>query len=641
MRCLSSLLTIFVLSTSCLALDPESKAPYDLRVVLRIAEREQFTQHFRAQLRLEICESLQAALGTLGKVEIVEASPETTVPLEKLVYEKGLSVLATSNEAAGPKTHFVNIDFANGQYEIEARQHDGTSGFVTPIVRKVRTQFREMIARLTLLAIGRDFGIVGTFDPSAGNRVLVKLKGGQAGPVDRWVAKGEVFAVIAIRQASRRPAPRSSKGPSQTAIVATGTRLDGVLFRAIETPRDGSILCERLDISDEPFPLRGVIGYRCIKLGTVEAPLKLQLIDPSGKHQTSAALQVFARSDRFPDEPRDSDRTPAHDGLFTSKYTYSHVALVRVMLGNRKVARLPLEILDEEMQVRTIRLEEGAEQREQIVQLREAILDRLTDAGLTYVRCAQDMVELARSDKPKAIERGKQAILAMEAIFEETAESLERLEKRAKDFPSAKDLGKPCLEKMRVMQSRRDDLKAYLGRLDVASKEELDPGVQGKKKQVEGLAEEARQQEALADYDNALALYDRAIELLKDEPEKSKPIEEKRDQLRAAWALKPDDEAHAAARRTIYEIWPKLDKVKDIQEQLPVVQKAFEKCKAVGDKLTIRKIYISSDAVVQAFAEDVDRLKDGGEASRPALESALKVREQLEQFLEAVNQSLK
>ena len=50
--------------------------------------------------------------------------------------EKGLEALDGVTAATGPKTHFVFVDFADGKYEIRTRQHDGSTGFVTPFVRK-------------------------------------------------------------------------------------------------------------------------------------------------------------------------------------------------------------------------------------------------------------------------------------------------------------------------------------------------------------------------------------------------------------------------------------------------------------------------------------------------------------------------
>ena len=36
------------------------------------------------------------------------------------------------------KIHFVLIDFVQGQYEISAREYDGTTGLASPVVRQVR-----------------------------------------------------------------------------------------------------------------------------------------------------------------------------------------------------------------------------------------------------------------------------------------------------------------------------------------------------------------------------------------------------------------------------------------------------------------------------------------------------------------------
>ena len=123
-------------------------------------------------------------------------------------YGQALDGYKSSN---GTKTHVVLLDFVDGQYEIQAGQHDGSTGMTSP-VRRARTVDRQFVARTVALLIDRDFGLVGTLDPDTrGGRVKVTIKGSGLGvPIDRWLKKDDVFAVARkiIRSAPDLPAPR-------------------------------------------------------------------------------------------------------------------------------------------------------------------------------------------------------------------------------------------------------------------------------------------------------------------------------------------------------------------------------------------------------------------------------------------------
>src|SRR3954451_10341177 len=99
-------------------LGPDSKSPYQLRVVVRTGDHPVLTRHFRAEILKSVTSAVQAALGPAGSVEGIDlnATPaDKRDPLWSLVDEKGLEALDGVNTAAGPKTHFVFVDFADGK----------------------------------------------------------------------------------------------------------------------------------------------------------------------------------------------------------------------------------------------------------------------------------------------------------------------------------------------------------------------------------------------------------------------------------------------------------------------------------------------------------------------------------------------
>src|SRR5438128_1571276 len=90
------------------ALDPETKKPYQLTVVLHVADNRLLTDVFRDRVERELLDGLQAALGDLAVVKVVREHPKLA---EVLNPEKGLRSLDGWTERSGGKTHFVLIDF--------------------------------------------------------------------------------------------------------------------------------------------------------------------------------------------------------------------------------------------------------------------------------------------------------------------------------------------------------------------------------------------------------------------------------------------------------------------------------------------------------------------------------------------------
>src|SRR5262249_39666554 len=143
---------------------------------------------------------LQDSLGNnLAEVRVVPDHP-LVEPIDKL----GLRQALESFKGAEPvKTHVVRVDYVDGQYEIQAAQHDGLTGQITPVIRKTRLDDpsgRPLVARSAALLIERDFGLIGTVigDTKSPHKIQVALKGGKLAALDRWVNKDDIFAVVQV-----------------------------------------------------------------------------------------------------------------------------------------------------------------------------------------------------------------------------------------------------------------------------------------------------------------------------------------------------------------------------------------------------------------------------------------------------------
>src|SRR5579864_7464583 len=101
-------------------LDLETSKPYDLQVVLHFSQHRLLTPVFQEQIKHELKDGLQAALGQLAQVEVTNKHP-----LLNDVLSQGLQrALDSWNALSDTKVHFVLIDFVDGRYDIQSRQYD-------------------------------------------------------------------------------------------------------------------------------------------------------------------------------------------------------------------------------------------------------------------------------------------------------------------------------------------------------------------------------------------------------------------------------------------------------------------------------------------------------------------------------------
>lgn len=599
------LLSAVLVACPASAADSEGRAPYQLRVVVRTADHPTLTTHFRAEVRKALAGALESALGPAGTVEVIDLNTTPAAdrdPLLKIADEKGLDAIDPTPATGGPKTHFVFVDFADGKYEIRSRQHDGATGFVTPVVRRTVHPDRGFVGRLAGLAVARDFGAVGSFDapdPTTPN-VTLRLRAGDLGPMDPWVKKGEVFAVVHLRQ-SGRAAPKAAKGKAEAAVPAvTGSELKGMLLQVTDGPRNGVCTCRLYNRYLGGLPRDAfTVGYRAVKLGTGEGPLKLRLTDKAGAPFRADAVQPRAGVQDYPDAPRDREEMTFADGVFTSKETFKHLAFVTVRAGDATVARIPVELFEGQVARREVTPKSTPVPPATAAALE--MMERVRTARVMQARCFEEIGTLQTMDKPKALEYGETAHESLDKESVALRADLTRLRERHK-ADAAPGLFDPGEADLRALEAKTKDLRTHLGNLRQAVQRDNDPTVVAARKTLEGLILEADLLAEKADYDPALAKYADALKLAADEPLAREKIEKRLEGVGKLWA-EPKDAEHAAARKFVYDVWPKLDKVADVRDHLPVARKALEKCKAVGDRGTLLKLHATAPGVSQRYED--------------------------------------
>ncbi|HEX5272320.1 MAG TPA: hypothetical protein VFW33_17605, partial [Gemmataceae bacterium] len=501
------------------ALDPELNTPYKVQVVLRVAPNRLLTPIFKEQVRRDLLRGLQGALGAMGEVEVIdpaEVTPDKQEPLWREVEAKGLQagLDRPAKSPSGVKTHFVSVDYADGQYEIQARQYDGLTGLASPAVRRELTPDRQFVARTAALLVDRDFGLVGTLlDGGDGRAVRVAFKGGGLKvPLDRWVKKGDVFGLVQVSADGRT------------------TRLPWSLLQAEAPPgEDGTCSCKLFPAQQRP--LSGA-GYRCLKLGTIHAPVRVRVIEAGRKGAPRVPENVVLYVGRQGFTRADSDaRVPDSDGFYSTEKEkdgalYDGVAFVTVTQAGQVRAQVPVALVDERTVTIPIRL--GAEQPEWITNR------RLWEGNLlSELLMLDDLVKSLNENIDKADRRAaatERARKALDGLNQRLPVYAEEREELAKSKPASASLAKGD-RALADVKKGRDSLQAFVSEMEQLLKEENSPEARDTK----AAYVKAHNLETAGEYGEAIKLYEKVLAKTKDEK-----LAERLPKLKAAWETKDE-----------------------------------------------------------------------------------------------------
>jgi hypothetical protein len=595
-------------------LDSEENKPYQLRVIVSFSKHPLLTPAFKDEVRREIGGSFQAAFGRAGLVEVIDkenlrevashssgpaaASLQQSIELLDSVEAKGLEeAFRTFHQVSDTKTHFVTIEFKNDRYEISARQYDGTTALTSPVVRQASTYDRQFVARATTLLIERDFGVVGTIRDRQGDQVKITLKAGAlAGAPDPWVRRGDIFAISQIQQ-----------GPDGQ----RGYPMKWTLLRAADDAKNGVCLCvlnHRYDAKVALPQTSPILGYRCIKLGTSHAPLRLRLVDDKSR-APKAFVRVNISQAGFDSKEQEHLSSDAV-GLVQSRREYRDIAYVSVLVGNPP-ALLPVEILDHRGTVACDVAESAeAERLGQLESTRDELLRRIGDALLRSVALFNELRELDEKKlRDEALEVARTGLKDMDVAAAGFEIELANFRKEVQELKAdIRDrLLELCERGLQRFKEDRQQLREYAERLDKVRIAEQDP-VRQKLKELASSVH-LRQQEA--DYDKAIAIYEEIVRLGKDLPA-VQPYKEQLAKLKKQWELK--DEDHKKARDFIYNSWPKLTSAADLKEHMAEAKKSLAKCILVGDRLTPEKLLRAN---IDHFNRLAKRLETVANADNP------------------------
>jgi hypothetical protein len=555
-------------------LNPGLKEPYKLDVVLRFAEHRSLTPTFQEEIRRQVGDLLRLNFGALAQVRVLAEHR-----LLKDVEAKGLGAVLDGWEGLSDvKTHFVLIDYEGGRYRLRARQHDGLTGLASPVVRQEWTTERRLVARTAAQLVDRDFGLVGTVTGQGKLGVEVTFRGGGLGvSLQRWLKPGDVLGVSRI---------------SQAADKTRASRVEWALLRVTSPAGEGTWRCGYFhryrDDRLEEGP--GIQGFRCLRLATVSAPLRLRLLDDKTLVPL-AGQPVHVSHTGFGEAA--TELTTGADGLLTTPEPFAGAAFVHILSGKEVRVQLPVEIVDDRIVVcrASITLEAMTRDR---VQLRyEHWLRRLyEDLRVVHDRVGR-LNALLENAPEEALTQSRKGLAGLSREIDALTLEHGELEQAAAGQPEgAIDLGEGE-QRLRELRDQRDQLNGFIARLENVITEEKSDKARARRT----MLERAVLLESQADFEGALDLYRK---LLKDNPDETR-IKGRLQELEKAWQTKGTD--HEKARSFIYGAWPKKMDTAGLKTALPEAWKALRACQHAGDSLTPQKMLQADVAHAGWFKE--------------------------------------
>ncbi|MDW8241797.1 MAG: hypothetical protein RMJ88_01130 [Thermogemmata sp.] len=609
------------------SLDAEVKVPYLWRVVIQASPHPALGSTVRQQMERDILAALQPALGPLGTVEVIDLAStprDKWDPLWQQYEDKGFAALEAVRELTGIKTHFLRVDYVDGVYQLQSRQHDGFTGLVSPL-RYQRVTAAEWLGRAAGLLLEQDFGLCGTIDISSEptpETAKVIVRGGQLGSIDHWVKVGDVLAVAQVFKMDH-PAPppaRTATGKLLTPAAPPPVSLTAqprayTYLRVREVGTDGRLVCAVLSAYRTPLPPGRGLGYRCMKLGTREGPLAIRLVSKEGSIRPGGQITVRASETGFQANPSPQDNFMFQDGLFRSQRPYAHLACVVITQGPGTGSQFPVPILGNDVVSLPFETDPKRVEAATVIQGLITLSNRVADARNAQVICFQAVTELIKKGKnEEALARAQAGHRNTQVATQTITDELERWREQIDKTPEAQRLVNNIQQHLTALKKADENLAKHIEALKAVVEQENDPKAAARDVQIKALITRINILLARGEVDEALNTYDQLLTLAPDNAE----IRQRRDKLREEW--QPKSPAHAQARQYLLKTWPGVATTADFRDSLPQLGTAIDECIKQGDHYTLRQLLQHFAVAVVKLNELHDRLDPNRDNERKEIE---------------------
>ncbi len=544
-------------------------SPYKLDIHLHIQDHPLFTPLFKDQMQRELIDALKRDLGKIADVVAEGHNWMEHIVKQGWSYLDGRQVPLDER-----KHHFVRVFYQDGQYEVQARQVDGVTGYVSTL-RKARTADRIWVSRIAALMVAQDFGITGRVTEVNGNSIRLQLKGvGVEPPPSVRVLGREVFYVFSVRPGSDgKPV---GERVAETVLVVTGSQTDACQTRLISFYKNPISLRDRNT------------EYRAIKLGTQNLPLQIRIVDKK-TGQPLSGHGVAVSSDGF--ERMTEIGSTDSFGRVRSKEAFHNVVCVRITYGGRTRLIAPVALLDDQPVEKALA---GTQEADDFDRFDSNYRKWQMSASRLGAALEGEFVKINEAinagNTSKAVENAKEQSPKL-------AEELDRLRKELESMRNEAQNIKGADREIKTGERYVTMIADTIKKLDEFIQEQVNP-TSAQTKYAQGrIKDDAFEIEA------ALKLYEEALEL--DEADKKISVEKRKhvDQLKKEWnAIKGDD--HQAARDFIFKQWEKVE-MEDLDKFLPDAEKHLRACVRSGDRLGVEKLnkvnLMHNDRIVAAM----------------------------------------
>jgi hypothetical protein len=548
------------------------------------------TPNFQQRLENDLRDQLQLALGKLAEVKVVRSHP-----LLGEIRTRGLqAVLGGWDEVSSVRTQFVLVEFSGGQYRIQTGQHDGLTGLSSPVVREEALTDARRVADTAVRMMLDDFGIVGTFQNLDGPSVELAIHGGSlADSLTPWVKVGDVFAVVRL----------SREGGKLRA-----TPIEAAVLEVIDAPQSGRVRCRYFSryegdrvLTDDPRSDGNAdspaLGYRCLKLHTVQGPLKLRLVNDKTQEFLSTFRVVVSSDPAFkPDTVKAA--TFQGQGLFEDKGPFTNVVYVRIQSGDTPLVEMPVPLVDDGVIVCRMSPDPTAiKHGEVLLRFNRWVRWSHEAFDTNEQRLKEFNLALGKPPLDAAAKLGQQTLDALKSETDRLAAERSQLTTLAATHKLTLDYSDGD-QSLGALRRRQELLNAKLGEVQAALKDETSEA----RKELIAMEKRAELLEIQADFDQAIKLYEKILEQRPD----SKNVKARLDELQAAWAIKSKE--HAQARQFIYDTWPGLD-LPGLKANIAKAREMLTRCKQAEDKKTPLKLALANHTHSSALSKRIEVLR--------------------------------
>jgi len=543
------------------------KDPYQLQIVVQAEPHPLLTNNYIEQFTLDLSDSLQRDLGRTAKVSTIiyrDTGGKNTDPARQMmeaVIERGWGELDNLPKQINPtKVHLVRIIYLDGVYEVQSRQVDGDTSFVSPL-RNSKTTDRQWVTRLAALQVSQDFGQVGEIIEVNNQTLRIKLRSAGLGvPETIRMTQGEVMAITRI---------------SRTASSYISTRLKETLAYITNVDAVKGEVTARLytRLENALTKDRNTVAFRTIKLGTRIVPLQIRVLDQDNNPISGYSVSHFPSGYEY--GGADQLGTTDAQGRISSKDPIYHVAFVRVQIAGVGKLDSPVALIEDQPVVIKIANNRDA-----------AILD---DTKFEYDRWikkyteVKDAFEVDWATLVTAFEKkgDKQTALKnMALIVVKLKEGVEDLKKEKERIAKAAGTNKDAMKSVEYAEAAIKNLVASIK--DIEERVELEVNPTEDRKYLK-LAKEA---EAEFDYDEAIKNYNLSLQKKPDQPK----VKEKYQSLIDLWRTRYKDKDHVEARTFALKVWANKAKPltwEEVSREIHNAERYLDDLEKRGDYLTV------------------------------------------------------